>query len=218
MCSNSESRLIDQIDALLPQTQCTRCGYPGCRPYAQAIAHGQADINRCPPGGQDTVTALAQLLDRPEPPLDIECGTPGPLLVAVIDETQCMGCTLCIQACPVDAITGAAKLMHTVLADQCTGCELCVEPCPVDCIDMVPANREWTRQQANAARDHHQQRQKRLQSRHREKSSLAARTLANTAALTPAAQGNADQRRDTIAQALAKARARRSTENKPQTP
>src|SRR5699024_1658024 len=127
--------------ALLPQTQCTQCGYDGCRPYAQAIADGQAAINRCPPGGQAGVEKLAALLGQPVIPLDTERGLPGPLQVAVIDEAHCIGCTLCIQACPVDAIVGANKLMHTVLPDVCTGCELCVAPCPVDCIDMRDAGR-----------------------------------------------------------------------------
>ncbi|HET6654725.1 MAG TPA: RnfABCDGE type electron transport complex subunit B, partial [Gammaproteobacteria bacterium] len=127
------------IDRLLPQTQCERCGYAGCRPYADAIADGRADINRCPPGGDATVAALAELLGREIKPLDPECGAPLAPAVAVIDEDTCIGCTRCIQACPVDAIVGAAKLMHTVIAAECTGCELCLPPCPVDCIDIVPA-------------------------------------------------------------------------------
>lgn len=129
--------IVEQIDALLPQTQCGQCGHPGCRPYAEAIAGGEA-INKCPPGGQTTIEALAELLDVEAPALDAEHGVEKPKMVAVIREAECIGCTKCIQACPVDAILGAAKHMHTVIADECTGCDLCVEPCPVDCIDMVP--------------------------------------------------------------------------------
>ena len=129
--------LVDKIDALLPQTQCGQCSYPGCRPYATAIANGEADINQCPPGGETTIHALADLLDRDPTPLNPENGAIKPKTLAVIDEAICIGCTLCIQACPVDAILGAAKQMHTVIADECTGCELCIPPCPVDCIDMV---------------------------------------------------------------------------------
>lgn len=129
--------LVDQIDALLPQTQCGQCGYPGCRPYATAIANEEADINQCPPGGETTIQALADLLDREPKPLSAEHGVEKPKMVAVIIEEDCIGCTLCIQACPVDAILGAAKQMHTVIEEECTGCELCVPPCPVDCIDMV---------------------------------------------------------------------------------
>jgi electron transport complex protein RnfB len=129
--------VIDQIDALLPQTQCGQCGFPGCRPYAQSIATGEA-INKCPPGGQSTINAIATLLDVPAPELDEEHGQEEEVkTVAFIREDECIGCTKCIQACPVDAILGAAKLMHTVIADECTGCDLCVEPCPVDCIDML---------------------------------------------------------------------------------
>ena len=129
--------LVEKIDAILPQTQCGQCGFPGCRPYAQAIANNEVDINRCPPGGETTIIALADLLGREPKPLDPERGEEKPPMVAVIDENTCIGCTLCIQACPVDAILGAAKQMHTVIAPECTGCELCVAPCPVDCIDMV---------------------------------------------------------------------------------
>lgn len=129
--------VIDQIDALLPQTQCGQCNYPGCRPYAEAIARGEADINQCPPGGDAGVRALADLLGREPKPLDPGHGEEQPPRIAVIDETRCIGCTLCIQACPVDAIIGAAKLMHTVIESECTGCDLCLPPCPVDCIDMV---------------------------------------------------------------------------------
>jgi electron transport complex protein RnfB len=129
--------VADQIDQLLPQTQCGQCGYPGCRPYAEAIAKGESDINKCAPGGEATVVALADLLGRDAVPLD-EGVTEKPPAVAVIDEQACIGCTLCIQACPVDAILGAAKQMHTVIEDECTGCELCLAPCPVECIRMVP--------------------------------------------------------------------------------
>jgi electron transport complex protein RnfB len=129
--------IADQINAILPQTQCGQCGYPGCRPYAEAIAGGEA-INKCPPGGQAGVQALADLLDVEVIPLDEEHGEEGAKKVAFIREAECIGCTKCVQACPVDAILGAAKQMHTVIASECTGCDLCVEPCPVDCIDMIP--------------------------------------------------------------------------------
>src|SRR5690606_8347011 len=126
---------------------------------AQALAHNDEAINRCPPGGEKGIKALAALLGKPVLPLDLDCGEHTPLMVAIIDEAHCIGCTLCIQACPVDAIVGANKLMHTVIADQCTGCDLCVAPCPVDCIDMVLAGHEWTPEHAAAGRLHHQQRQ-----------------------------------------------------------
>ncbi len=135
---STTAELASHIDALLPQTQCTRCGYPTCRDYADAIAGGEADIDRCPPGGTDGIAALAKLLGRATKPLDPTCGVEQPPLVALIEESVCIGCTKCIQACPVDAIVGAAKRMHTVIADECTGCELCVPPCPVDCITLVP--------------------------------------------------------------------------------
>lgn len=129
--------VVDQIDGMLPQTQCGQCGYPGCRPYAEAISEGDA-INKCPPGGQSTVEALADLLDLEALPLEGGVEEEPVKTVAYIREDECIGCTKCIQACPVDAILGAAKLMHTVIESECTGCDLCVEPCPVDCIDMLP--------------------------------------------------------------------------------
>ncbi|MGI9295226.1 MAG: electron transport complex subunit RsxB [Pseudomonadales bacterium] len=129
--------LVDQINAVLPQTQCGQCGYPGCKPYAEAITNGDA-INKCPPGGEAGIQALADLLDVEAIPLDAEHGEENVKTVAYIREDECIGCTKCIQACPVDAILGAAKLMHTVIVSECTGCDLCVEPCPVDCIDMLP--------------------------------------------------------------------------------
>ena len=129
--------LVDQIDSLLPQTQCGQCGHPGCRPYAEGIAAGE-EINKCPPGGEATIHALADLLGVEAPELDAEHGVEKPKMVAVIREAECIGCTKCIQACPIDAILGSAKHMHTVIASECTGCDLCVEPCPVDCIDMLP--------------------------------------------------------------------------------
>lgn len=141
-----EDPVVEQIDRILPQTQCGQCGYPGCRPYAEAIAAGTADINQCPPGGESGVRALADLLGREAKPLNPDNGEEKPPMVAVIDEDVCIGCTKCIQACPVDAILGAARQMHTVIESECTGCELCIEPCPVDCIDMVavrPTLAEW---------------------------------------------------------------------------
>ncbi|WP_425592715.1 electron transport complex subunit RsxB [Azonexus hydrophilus] len=125
--------LVEKIDAILPQTQCGQCGFPGCKPYAEAIAKGEVDINLCPPGGMEGVQRLADLLGREVKPLEAE---EKPKQVARIDENTCIGCTLCIQACPVDAIVGAAKQMHTIIAQQCTGCELCLPPCPVECIHM----------------------------------------------------------------------------------
>ncbi|MDN4016659.1 RnfABCDGE type electron transport complex subunit B [Zwartia panacis] len=156
--------LAERINRLLPQTQCTKCGFDGCAPYARAIADNQAPINRCPPGGEAGIAALAELLSRPRLPLDTTCGTHMPLQVAVIDEQFCIGCTLCIQACPVDAILGASKVMHTVIAQDCTGCDLCVAPCPVDCITMVDVtpSREWTREDADQARARFERRQLRL--------------------------------------------------------
>lgn len=146
--------LADQIEALLPQTQCGQCNYPGCRPYAEAIASAEAGINQCPPGGESGIKALADLLGIEPIPLNPENGEEKPKAVAVIDESACIGCTLCIQACPVDAILGAAKQMHTVIESECTGCDLCLPPCPVDCIDMVvryPDVRDWHRSKPRPA-------------------------------------------------------------------
>ena len=137
----NDDPVSERINQCLPQTQCAQCGYPGCRPYAEAIARGEADINQCPPGGAATIQALADLLGRQPIPLNVRHGQPTPPQVAVIDEPRCIGCTLCIQACPVDAIVGAQGQMHTVIESECTGCELCLAPCPVDCIDLVALKR-----------------------------------------------------------------------------
>lgn len=176
--------LVSQLDDLLPQTQCTKCGYDGCTPYAQALARGDADVNRCPPGGDAGIQALAQVLRVAALPLDTTRGQHGPLHVARIDEPHCIGCTLCIQACPVDAIIGANKRMHTVLPELCTGCELCVAPCPVDCIVMQPAEpqRYWTRGDARAARHRYEQRRARL----RAQPNAALPAYADVADVTPA--------------------------------
>lgn len=206
----TQPSLIDRIDSLLPQTQCTKCGFDGCRPYARAIASGEAEINRCPPGGTAGITALAELLGREALPPDPACSpSPETLQVAVIEEAHCIGCTLCIQACPVDAIVGANKLMHTVMPDLCTGCELCVAPCPVDCIVMKPAGRDWTRADADAARQRHNARRLRLERLHAEPDGPAARTLVNKAPVALAATGEAEKKK-LIADVLAKARARRN--------
>lgn len=136
--SPAAASLADRIDGLLPQTQCARCGYDGCRPYADALAGGETPINRCPPGGRPVIEALARLLGVPAVPLDRGCGAETPPRVALIDEDECIGCAKCIEACPTDAIVGARKWMHQVIAADCSGCELCLPPCPVDCIGLVP--------------------------------------------------------------------------------
>ncbi len=139
-----EDPLVDRIDVILPQTQCGQCGYPGCTPYATALAAGEAEINLCVPGGDEGVRKLADLLGKEYVPMSGEAAVEKPKLRAVIDENACIGCTLCIQACPVDAILGSAKHLHAVLQTECTGCELCVAPCPVDCIAMVPVPKTVT--------------------------------------------------------------------------
>src|SRR5690625_5041022 len=198
------------IDALLPQTQCRRCGYDGCAAYAQAIAAGEADINRCPPGGEATLQQLAALTAAAAKPIAAECGTAWPPKVALSRESECIGCTRCIQACPVDAIVGAAKQMHTVIADQCTGCELCVPVCPVDCIDMPPAaagtgQPHWPArttqdaERAAAAREHFRARQKRQHRDDRNRRGKRRGGRAETA-----------RKKQTIAAAMARARAKRA--------
>ena len=185
--------LADLLDAALPQTQCTRCGYPDCRAYAEAMASGEADINRCPPGGAEGIARLAQISGRQVLPLDTTHGHEGPRQLAVIDEAWCIGCTLCIKACPVDCIAGASKLMHTVIDFQCTGCELCVLACPVDCISMTPitGNRTgwqaWSPAQAEEARDRYAFRGQRLERNKRENDErLAAKAQAKLADLAAA--------------------------------
>lgn len=145
--------LIDQLDQILPQTQCQRCGYPACRPYAEAMASGEASPNRCPPGGQQGAKDLAAILAQPERELELERGPPGVGFFVRIDPDNCIGCTKCIRACPVDAIIGAGKRMHTIIADRCTGCELCIPPCPTDCIILEPrAQLTWSASEAIQAR------------------------------------------------------------------
>lgn len=190
------------IDAVLPQTQCTRCGFDGCRPYAEAIAGHEAAINRCPPGGDAVIARLAKLAGLPVQPLAPECGRHGPLLVATITEARCIGCTLCIDACPVDAIIGAAKRMHVVLPSLCSGCELCVAPCPVDCIAMVPAGRPWTDADAAAARERHREREARP--------ARGERLAARRKSATKPARDDPLQRQAAVIAALLRARARRA--------
>ena len=163
--SVAKQSLIESINKLLPQTQCQRCGYKACLPYAQAIALDNEAINRCPPGGRSGIEKLAQLTGRPSLALDESCGTEGPLQLAVIDAQRCIGCALCLEACPVDAITGAFKFMHAVIEDDCTGCELCLPSCPVDCIQMVSPEFQlpWTDNKAAQARGHFERREQRLQ-------------------------------------------------------
>ena len=168
-----EALLIEKIDAVLPQTQCRQCGFPGCKPYAVAIAHGIAEINQCPPGGAEGIQQLADLLGVRPIPLNTAHGAPKPKAVALVDEQVCIGCALCILACPVDAIVGAAKQMHTVIAEECTGCELCIAPCPVDSISMIPVSKQTSgaereKKTTDRARARYQFRLKRLE-REREK-------------------------------------------------
>ncbi|MBA4110741.1 MAG: ferredoxin [Leptothrix sp. (in: Bacteria)] len=213
-----------RINALLPQTQCTRCGFPDCASYAQAIVAGEAGINQCPPGGQEGVQRLAQATGLPAQPLSAAHGTEGPRYLAVIDENWCIGCTLCIKACPVDCIVGAAKQMHTVIEDLCTGCELCIPACPVDCISLVPVSDAQTAptgwaawspalaQQAQGRYEFHQLRvEQARQDNDARLQAKAERKLANLAEesrLTDPAQ--LDDKRSVIEAALARARARRS--------
>ncbi|MCK5888457.1 MAG: electron transport complex subunit RsxB [Methylococcales bacterium] len=163
--------LVDSIEDLLPQTQCTQCGFSGCRPYAQAIVENAADINQCPPGGQQGIKKIAALLQRDEKPLNPKFGLEQPRRVAFIIEEDCIGCTKCLPPCPVDAILGANKQMHTVIQAECTGCELCIAPCPVDCIVMESLNTEttWTIENAAHAKQRFQQKEKRLKKQADEK-------------------------------------------------
>ncbi len=221
------SSLANRIHDALPQTQCTRCGYPDCKAYAQAIAEDQAPINQCPPGGTEGVAILARLTGRPTLPLNPDHGAEGPMTVAVIDEAWCIGCTLCIKACPTDAILGSNKVMHTVIESACTGCDLCLPVCPVDCIEMVPISGDktgwaaWSDALATQARQRYESRQIRLGLEEREHAArLEAKATMKLADLkththtqTHTAQ-DADKemarKRAIIEAALAKAKARQA--------
>ena len=202
--ASKRADLARRIDAALPQTQCGRCGYDGCRPYADAIVDGAA-INRCPPGGDAGIATLAQITGRAAVPLDRSLGEPGPLTVARIDETWCIGCTLCIEACPVDAIAGAPKRMHTVIAAFCTGCERCLPPCPVACIELRPAARDWSDDDARAASLRYQARSERLAGSRADAGHATRTEPAGTAVAV-----ERQHRRDAIEAALQRARARRA--------
>jgi electron transport complex protein RnfB len=217
--SDLSKTLADRIEDLLPQTQCTKCGYPACRPYAEAIAAGSASYNQCPPGGAEGIARIAELLGKPVIPINPVHGLERERPVAVIDESACIGCTLCIQACPVDAIVGAAKQMHTVIASLCTGCDLCVPPCPVDCIDMQAATpgrtgwAAWSQADADAARARHDERTSRLQREKQENDArLAAKALAKLAevdasnAQTDAERAEKERKRTIIQAAIERSR------------
>ena len=214
---------VELIDRALPQTQCTRCGYPDCQSYAQAIAQGEADINQCPPGGQEGVARLAQLTGLAAKPLNPDNGIEGPRTLAIIDEAWCIGCTLCIAACPTDAIVGANKRMHTVVEPYCTGCELCIPACPVDCISLEPIDinlsgwASWPQELADLARQRYDTRTARLKREaveHDER--LQAKALKKLADLPTHTKGTehapeVDRKRAIIEAALAKAKARQAT-------
>ncbi|MEO8992926.1 MAG: RnfABCDGE type electron transport complex subunit B [Nitrosospira sp.] len=218
-----ENLLVAEIDAILPQTQCRRCGYSGCAPYAKAIAEGHANINQCPPGGDEGIRKLAELLGIRPMALDPLYGIHKPRMVALIDEQPCIGCTLCIQACPVDAIAGASGHAHTVIAAECTGCELCVAPCPVDCISMIPSKAraansashgdaktddlpifEDDRQVADRARARYQFRQQRLE---REKQQREERLTQKAEDMSSISSSATDLKRATVQAALERAMA-----------
>ncbi len=212
--------LARRIDAALPQTQCTRCGYPDCASYAQAISHGEAGINQCPPGGAEGIERLSALTGQPVQPLDHRFGIEGPVTVAVIDEAWCIGCTLCIQACPTDAILGIHKRMHTVVEPYCTGCELCLPVCPVDCISLEIVSGErtgwqaWSAEQAAQGRERYTLRQQRLAREKREHEvrleTKAREKLADLAAHSKIGdEAVLDKKRAVIEAALARSRARR---------
>ena len=217
------STLADRILDALPQTQCTRCGYPDCKAYAQAIALDQAPINQCPPGGTEGVAILARLTGKPVQPLNAEHGLEGPMTVAVIDEAWCIGCTLCIKACPTDAILGSNKVMHTVIESACTGCDLCLPVCPVDCIEMVPISGDktgwaaWSAELATQARVRYEARQIRLVKEEREhaarQEAKAAMKLADLETHTHVAEDpdkEMARKRAIIEAAMAKANARQA--------
>ena len=212
--------LAARLDAALPQTQCTRCGFPDCRGYAEAIAWQGVAINRCPPGGAEGVARLAALTGQPVQPLDPACGEEGPRQLAVIDEAWCIGCTLCIQACPVDCIVGAPKAMHTVIEAHCTGCELCLPACPVDCIEVRPVTGQstgwqaWSPGQAEEARARYRLRASRLERARRENEERLARRAAEKLRDLAAASRLEDpqllaRKRAAVEAALARARQRR---------
>lgn len=225
--------LADQLEDLLPQTQCTKCGYSACRPYAEAVAEGKASYNQCPPGGEAGVARLAALLDKPVIPLNPAHGSARSRPVAWIDEAVCIGCTLCIQACPVDAIIGAPKQMHTVWPEWCTGCDLCVAPCPVDCIHMLEATPgktgwdAWSQAEADAARSRYQLRTARLEKERREEEArLAARAAAKMSQPRPAttlapalaAPAVPNRKQAIIQAALERARRQRQATSSPTSP
>jgi Na+-translocating ferredoxin:NAD+ oxidoreductase subunit B len=223
----SENLLIAEIDAILPQTQCRQCGFPGCKPYATAIVEGRADINQCPPGGEQGIRKLAELLGVSPIPPNTAHGVSKPKAVALIDEQVCIGCTLCISACPVDAIVGAAKQMHTVIAAECTGCELCIVPCPVDCISMIPPGKrissagakphvaiddlllhqDENRKAADRARARYQFRLQRLEREKQEQDEkLAQKTGAVTSVnVSPVVAASADLKKAVVQAALKRA-------------
>lgn len=222
--------LADQIEDLLPQTQCTKCGYPACRPYAEAIAEGAANYNQCPPGGAEGIARLAALLGKPVIALNPVNGVERDRPVAFIDEAACIGCTLCIQACPVDAIAGAAKQMHTVIPELCTGCDLCVAPCPVDCIAMIPITENkigwqaWSADQADAARQRFHQRERRLRVEKEEQDArLASKAAAklnevnNESALSPEELAEKNRKRAIIEAAIERARLQKEAQEQKKT-
>jgi electron transport complex protein RnfB len=219
--------LVDKINNLLPQTQCTKCGYPACQVYASAIAVGSADYNQCPPGGQEGIDRLAKLLDKPSIPLNPANGVEKPRSIAYIEEAACIGCTLCIQACPVDAIMGANKQMHTVIPELCTGCDLCVAPCPVDCITMIPnvststGWQAWSQEQADGAKQRYHDREQRLiREKHENEKRLLAKAheklklVSLEAAETQAELEEKERKKKVIANAILRATAKKDVQAK----